>query len=112
MAGSRTTARNRWAGALALALVTAGCGDDGGSGGSDSDDTSPTPTESQSPAYDGDWGGTLSTGGSIEFTVSDGVITAVKISTGDNVWGPSCGSVNASNEFPDEQIAIDDGQFS
>lgn len=112
MAVRRATARACWAGVLALALVTAGCGgdDDGGSEGSD--DTSATPTESEEAAYDGDWSGVLSTGGSIEFTVSDGVITATKITTGEGVWGPSCGSVSASNESADEQIAIDDGRFS
>jgi len=109
MASPGTTARIRWAGIVVLALITAGCGEDGGSRGSD--DSSEPPTENPS-AYDGAWSGTLSTGGSIEFTVADGVITAAKVSSGDNVFGPRCGTVNQSNEFPDEQIAIDDGQFS
>lgn len=110
MASQRT--RSRWAGIFVLALVSAlpGCGDDGGSGGSD--DASETPTESAAAAYDGTWSGTLSTGGSIEFTVSDGVITAAKISSGEDVHGPRCGTVSAANEFPDAQIAIEDGQFS
>jgi hypothetical protein len=112
MASHVTTARPRWAGILVLALVSAapGCGDDGGSGGSD--DASETPTENAAEAYDGIWSGTLSTGGSIEFTVSEGVITAAKISSGEDVHGPRCGTVSAANEFPDAQIAIEDGQFS
>jgi hypothetical protein len=112
MASHVTTARPRWAGILVLALVSAapGCGDNGGSGGSD--DASETPTENAAEAYDGTWSGTLSTGGSIEFTVSEGVITAAKISSGEDVHGPRCGTVSAANEFPDAQIAIEDGQFS
>jgi hypothetical protein len=109
MASPVTTAWTRWVGIVVLALVAAGCGGDGDSG--DSDDASEAPTESAA-SYDGAWSGTLSTGGSIEFRVADGVITAAKISSGDDVFGPRCGTVNQSNEFPDEQIAIDDGQFS
>jgi hypothetical protein len=112
MASHGTGTRSRWAGIFVVALVSAvpGCGDDGSSGGSD--DASETPTENAAAAYDGTWSGTLSTGGSIEFTVSDGVITAAKISSGEDVHGPRCGTVSAANEFPDAQIAIEDGRFS
>lgn len=112
MASHGKTARPQRVGVLMLALVSAvpGCGGDGSSGGSD--DASETPTENAAAAYDGTWSGTLSTGGSIEFTVSDGVITAAKISSGDDVHGPRCGTVSAANEFPDTQIAIEEGQFS
>lgn len=102
--------RPRWAGIVLLALLTAvsGCGGDGDSGGSADESQTPTPTTS----YDGDWSGTLSTGGVIEFTVSGDTITSVKITSGDGVFGPACGVLDGSNEFPDADIAIEDGAFS
>jgi len=112
MASHVTTARPRWAGILVLALVSAapGCGDGAGSGGSD--DASETPTENAAEAYDGTWSGTLSTGGTIDFTVTDGVITAGEIFSGEDVFGSRCGTVSGANEFPDAEIAIEDGEFS
>lgn len=104
--------RPRWAGIVLLALMTvvSGCGGDGDSGGSA--DESPTPSASAETSYDGDWSGTLSTGGVIEFTVSGDTITAAKITSGDGVFGPACGVLDGSNEFPDADIAIEDGTFS
>lgn len=104
--------RPRWAGIVLLALMTAvsGCGGDGDSG--ESADESPTPTASPKTSYDGDWSGTLSTGGVIEFTVSGDAITSVKITSGDGVFGPACGQVSGSNELPDTEISIEDGRFS
>lgn len=96
---------------LASATLLGGCGNDDGSA-QDADDTSQAPTDNPAAVYDGAWSGSLSTGGSIEFTVSDGVITAARIASGDGVFGPRCGVVSGENDFPDEEIAIEDGQFS
>lgn len=96
---------------LVLSATLSGCG--GGDSGGDSGSAAPTPTATSTPAsYDGDWAGTLSTGGVIEFTVSAGTITAARVTSGDEVFGPGCGVLNGSNELPETDIAIEDDAFS
>jgi hypothetical protein len=44
--------------------------------------------------------------------VTDGVITSYRVETGENVYGPECGQVSGSNEMPDTEVPIEDGEFS
>lgn len=95
---------------VVLALGVAACGDDAAEPAGDvgADDGS----DESAQDLDGSWSGSTTDGGTIDFTVSDGTITAYTLESSEGVFGPDCGVVSGINQVADTDVPIEDGEFS
>lgn len=93
-----------------IALAVAGCGDDAAEPSGDSGAGGGGDESAQD--LDGSWSGSTTDGGTIEFTVSGGTITAYTLQSSDGVFGPSCGELSGTNQVTDAALPIDNGEFS